>query len=227
MPFKKMAIQAFEDEDFSKKTGTPYDVLINPAEYSHNFTILYNDTSGAGASAPSPGFNKMGKETMSFTIWFDGTGVVPGFPLSQGSSSVDEQITVFKKMAFRLDGKIHSPNYLEISWGTLVFRCRLVTMNLTYTMFRPSGEPIRAKCVLSLASYVSADERKKEAAEQSPDMSHLVSVKSGDTLPLLCYRVYGTSVHYAAVARANGLTSFRNLPAGTQLLFPPLRTPTA
>ena len=29
-------------------------------------------------------------------------------------------------------------------------------------------------------------------------MSHLVTVKAGDTLPLFCYRIYGTSVPYAA-----------------------------
>ncbi len=55
-------------------------------------------------------------------------------------------------------------------------------------------------------------------------MSHLITVKSGDTLPLLCHKVYGTSVHYAEVARANGLSNFRDLAPGTQLLFPPLRT---
>jgi Contractile injection system tube protein len=223
----KMAIEAFKDTAFSQQVGTKYEVLINPAEYSHKLAIQYHNTNGQGANGNSPGFNKMGKETMSFTIWFDGTGVIPGLPQTQGSSSVAAQIQTFKDLVFRYEGAIHSPNYLQITWGTLLFRCRLVSLDLTYTMFQPTGEPIRAKCALSLASYTSQDELEKEAADQSPDMSHLVSVKAGDTLPLLCFQVYGTSVHYADVARVNGLSSFRHLTPGTQLLFPPLRTPTA
>jgi hypothetical protein len=223
----KMSIEAFKDTKFSQRVGTKYDVLINPDEYSHKLAIKYHNTSGQGANGNAPVFSKMGEDTVSFTIWFDGTGVIPGFPLSQGSSTIAEQITAFKNLVFRYDGGIHSPNYLQITWGTLLFRCRLVTMDLTYTMFQPSGEPIRAKCALSLASYTSRDELEREAAKKSPDMSHLIHVKAGDTLPLLCYQVYGTSVHYAEVARVNGLGNFRNLAAGTQLLFPPLRTPSA
>jgi len=227
MALKKMAIQAYKDPKFTQQQGKPYQVLINPDEYSHKFAIVYNDTAGQGANGFSPGFNKMGRETMSFTIWFDGTGVIPTFPRSEATSSVDEQIKALKALVFRYEGEIHSPNYLQIAWGTLLFRCRLVSLDLTYTMFQPSGEPIRAKCVLSLASYTAQDELAKKKGDQSADMSHLVSVKAGDTLPLLCYRVYGTSVHYAKVAQVNHLTSFRDLRPGTQLIFPPLRTSSA
>jgi len=227
MPPTKMSIEAFEDVAFSKKAGDTYSVLVNPDEYSHKLAIQYHDTNGQGAAGNTPGFNKMGRETISFTIWFDGTGVVPGVTMPPDNSSIATQIQTFKDLIFRYDGKIHSPNYLQITWGTLLFRCRLVSLDITYTMFRPSGEPVRAKCALSLASYTSNDELEKKAAKKSPDMSHLVVVKAGDTLPLLCYQIYGTSVHYAAVARANGLGTFRQLTPGTQLLFPPLRTPTA
>ncbi|MEO8037112.1 MAG: tail protein X [Acidobacteriota bacterium] len=226
MALAKLTFQAYSDPTFSedKKVGNPYSVQINPDEYSHNYTIKYNDTSAPGAPGISPGFNRMGQEKVTFTIWFDGTGIVPETPRSQRGSSIHEQIDAFKSMAFRVQGETHSPNYLIINWGTLNFRGRLVSMEITYTMFRPSGEPIRAKCTVSFSSYTSQQELAKEAKKASPDVSHLVSVKAGDTLPLLCYRVYGTSVHYAAVARANGLAGFRNLPPGTELVFPPLRT---
>ena len=46
-------------------------------------------------------------------------------------------------------------------------------------------------------------------------------VKKGDTLPLLCFLIYGDSRHYLEVARANKLVNFRNLTVGEELSFPP------
>jgi hypothetical protein len=39
----------------------------------------------------------------------------------------------------------------------------------------------------------------------------------------MCNSIYGSSAYYIEVARANGLTDFRDLVVGSQLLFPPLR----
>jgi len=49
-----------------------------------------------------------------------------------------------------------------------------------------------------------------------------VQVRDGDTLPLLCERIYGDSRYYMAVARFNGLRQFRALTPGMALHFPPL-----
>ena len=54
-------------------------------------------------------------------------------------------------------------------------------------------------------------------------MSHLVIVNPGDTLPLLCHRIYGSSTPSTEVARVNGLSGVRALTPGTLRLFPPLR----
>jgi nucleoid-associated protein YgaU len=60
------------------------------------------------------------------------------------------------------------------------------------------------------------------ANKTSPDLSHILTVRAGDILPLMCFDVYGSSAYYPQVARVNGLTEFRQLTPGTQLLFPPL-----
>lgn len=56
----------------------------------------------------------------------------------------------------------------------------------------------------------------------SPDMSHLVTMRAGDTLPLLCKRIYSDPAYYMEVARVNRLVNFRNLLPGSVLRFPPL-----
>jgi nucleoid-associated protein YgaU len=47
-------------------------------------------------------------------------------------------------------------------------------------------------------------------------------VKAGDTLPLMCYMIYGDPKYYLAVAAANNLSNFRSLLPGTDIVFPPL-----
>jgi LysM repeat protein len=69
---------------------------------------------------------------------------------------------------------------------------------------------------------MSPQEEALRANRSSPDLSHKVMVKAGDTLPLLCYRIYRDSSWYRDVARINNLDDFRDLKPGTRLVFPPL-----
>ena len=96
-------------------------------------------------------------------------------------------------------------------------------MSVQYTLFKPSGEPLRAKLTLSFVQYVSQKEESARADRKSPDLTRVVEVKAGDTLPLLCYRIYKDSSYYTQVARVNKLISFRGLKPGSRLVFPPLR----
>jgi phage tail protein X len=45
-------------------------------------------------------------------------------------------------------------------------------------------------------------------------------VRDGDTLALLCFRIYGDSACYIDVAKLNGLDRIEPLKAGTALKFP-------
>jgi nucleoid-associated protein YgaU len=95
-------------------------------------------------------------------------------------------------------------------------------LKVNYTLFKPSGEPLRAKMDLTFTAYKSTEEVFREASLESPDLTHLVEVKAGDTLPMLCYQIYKDSSYYLAVARLNQLNNFRQLQPGQLLRFPPL-----
>ena len=222
MALKKMSIVSYSDENFASKTGS-YDLLINPDTYTHTYSIHYNDSAGMGSSSALMKFDRMGEETVAFKVMFDGTGVVPGTPAGGTSPSIKKTIDDFRNLIFKYQGQLHEPNYLQLTWGTLAFRCRLKTLNLKYLLFTPEGEPVRAEADVLFSGHTAPAEAAKAANPNSADMSHLVTVKAGDTLPLLCYRIYGTSVPYPQVARINGLNGFRRIEPGTELLFPPIR----
>jgi nucleoid-associated protein YgaU len=122
-----------------------------------------------------------------------------------------------------MNGDIHQPNFLLIRWGDLTFSGRLKTLTVTYSLFDEAGDPIRAKLEAVFVEDKSAETIFREAGKNSPDVTHVRMVKSGDTLPLLCKQIYGSSAHYLDVARHNGLDDFRNLTPGRTLTFPPLQ----
>jgi len=222
----KMTITAYTDTGFTKKlSGTlnPFTVWINPASYSRKTSIRYNDRQAQGSPGPSPEFNRIADEDVSFELIFDATGVIPppGNKKSY-SNGVADGIKQFTTLTATVNGAIHSPNYLILAWAQLQFQCVLVSMSTNYTLFMPDGTPLRAKVAVTFKSYASEAALAKGAYKQSPDVTHLVTVEAGDTLPLLCHRIYGDSRYYAKVAAFNGLSNFRGLPPGTQLLFPPL-----
>lgn len=222
---EKMTVTAYRQDDYTQQVGTPFKVMINPEKYSHGYEICYTDPQAQGSPGGSPNFNKTPSETVSFELVFDGTGVVPtDVPgvVPYTGDGIAEQIATFQELAFSYDGKVHSPNYLKIVWGSFLFKGRLSKLEVSYTLFKPDGTPLRARAQITVLRYTNEERLAKGANRQSPDVSHLVTVQAGETLPLLCFRIYGDSAPYPQVARANDLTDFRRIPAGRELLFPPL-----
>lgn len=221
---EKMIITAY-DPDNPQKSSKSFSVYINPEKYSHSYKICYNDVQAQGSSGGSPDFNKIPSDKVDFELVFDGTGVVSG-PLPGvvpfTGDGVAEQIEEFKNLVFTYQGNIHSPNYLKLAWGTLLFKCRMESLSVTYTLFKPDGTPLRARANASFIGYNDEKELAKKANKSSPDLSHVVMVRAGDTLPLMCFNVYGSSVYYPQVAQVNGLDGFRDLKVGTEILFPPV-----
>lgn len=222
---EKMLVKAYADSGFNRQAGS-FQVWINPDKYTHAYRVCYNDRQAQGSAGPSPDFDKVAADRVSLELVFDATGVVPG-PLpgvpALAPDGVAGQVETFRKLVFSYDGNIHSPRFLQLVWGTLLFRCRLSELSLTYTLFRPDGTPLRAHAAATFVGYTDPVELARMARRSSPDLTHVRTVREGDTLPLLCWEVYGSGAWYPRVARANGLDGFRALPVGLQLVFPPLR----
>jgi nucleoid-associated protein YgaU len=89
-------------------------------------------------------------------------------------------------------------------------------------MFDPLGLPIRAKISASFTESTSPGLMAKLAMLSSPDLTHKVSVKEGDLLPLLTFNTYKNQNYYLQVAKANKLKNFRHLKTGSTLIFPPI-----
>lgn len=218
-----MEITAYDDNQYSGLGSSQCTVQINPASYTHEHTIDYNKFQPIGSPGTSIWYKGTPPEKVSFDIYFDATGAVSTGSLFTSQTPVSDQIDTFKSVCFTYNGSIHEPNYLIISWGTLVFKCKLTSLSISYTLFQSDGTPLRAKLAVSFEEAIAAEDIASEADNQSPDLTHFVEVKEGDTLPLICYKIYGDSSYYTEVAEYNNLLSFRDLAPGTKLYLPPLK----
>lgn len=216
----------------SGSSADVFEALLNPASYSHHHSINYdgasdsaaqaNQSSPMGQSSVESRFSSIQAERVSFELIIDGSGVVRK---SDGNvPDVKGEIAKLKDISYRYVGDKHEPSVVKLAWGGLdAFYGRMASMAIDYTLFKPSGLPLRAKIKLSFVSFMTQVESALRANRSSPDLSHLIEVREGDTLPLLCQRVYNDCSRYLEVARENKLVNFRQLQPGVWLRFPPLK----
>lgn len=213
---EKVTFDAWGDPGFSQKVGS-YTLKVNPATFSQGFKSTYARNNTTDTAGRVVRYVTIEPQSVTFEFYLDATGAIPGI------DDVAGEIAKFRKVAYEFNGTIHSPNYLTVVWGSaLNFKCRLTALDIDYQLFDPDGTPLRAKLRVTLLQFLNANELARLANKNSPDLTHARIAVAGDTLPLMCFRIYGDSRHYLAVARYNGLTEFRDLRPGTRVIFPPL-----
>jgi phage tail protein X len=176
----------------------------------------YDSAQGSGTTNSRMEFKKVKPGDLTLSFFIDGTGA------NGRMDDVRARIAQFQ-LVTGYNGSIHRPNYLKVVWGTLqVKRCVLKSASIAYKLFRPDGVPLRAVISATFTDNSDDTTRVAMAEDTSADLTHVRVVKGGDTLPLLCYRIYGDPQQYLFVAAANGLDDFRRLRPGMTLHFPPL-----
>ena len=210
------------DEQANAVAGsTPFEVMLNPQKIQHAQSISYvSGMAGGGTGSPNK-FDAMLPGTASCELMLDGTGVVP-VAAGQRRLGVDKQIDQLRDVVYRYDGNKHEPGHVKLIWGSLILFVRLTSLTLNYVMFRPDGVPLRATADLRFVEFQNFREAQARERRSSPDLTHSVLVREGDTLPLRCQRFYGDPAYYVDVARHNGLASIRRLRPGMRLSLPPL-----
>ena len=212
----KMKLVAYKKPDYSEKVGE-YDVLVNPDKYSDKSELKYStNSSPLGVSAETVKFRGAGSKFFNMEFFFDSTGVMSTQP-------VDDQIEALKDLIYTYNGDIHEPNYVKIIWGTQsLFEGRLKEWDILYSMLDLNGTPLRAEIKAVFIGSVSSKKKGLEEGKNSADLTHIRTVKAGDTLPGMCFRIYGDSSFYIQVAAFNEVDSIREIQPGKELIFPPL-----
>ncbi|MFL9482806.1 hypothetical protein ACI6Q2_08495 [Chitinophagaceae bacterium LWZ2-11] len=220
MALVKLKIQSYDNPACSGRPLRQINPVLNPENYTQNYTVKYENPEVIGNSAQTLFFSGMGSNKLSLKkLIVDGTGVIP----LEGADNVDDYIKTFAEIVYQFKGDMHRPPYLKVTWGNLTFKGVCTAFNVEYTLFKPDGTALRAFIDLELSATVDPQTKEKQAQKNSPDLTHVRTVKSGDTLPLMTYRIYGDSAYYLEVAKFNKLKSIHAIKPGDQIYFPPLK----
>lgn len=222
---EKLLILAFTDSEKAENGGVydaddQFEALINPESYTLDYKLKFSESpQGQGTSGQQLKYEYTAPEELAFEFLFDNTGIIDGNP----RDSIADDLKRFKTVVMEYKGDSHEPRHFKLVWGKhFIFKGRVTEVSIAYKLFKADGTPIRAIASVTFKSSIEEQMRAAQEDNNSPDLTHVRKVKAGDTLPLMCYRIYGTPEHYLQVAQANGLANFRSLVPGTDIIFPPI-----
>lgn len=236
---QKLMIDTYQDNTYSsssKINDKAFEAFINPTGFSMTYKTKHNTEQSNGDPKANLGYIASLPSDLNLEFLFDGTGVTEknsGNKLINTiaeklgkkaftKKAVETQINDFYNATGKLDGKIHKPYNVIITWGDLHFKGILSEFTIDYKLFTNEGKALRAIGKAKFSESISPELAAKEANLRSPDLTHQREVQDGDTLPLMTARIYGDSKYYLEVAKVNGIIDFRRLTPGQRLYFPPL-----
>ncbi len=213
----KMQIYGYSNQEMTSM-NSDYTLQVNPATIKYNKEIQMTTQGAVGGQYRAPKYAKHKETSLSFDTIFDATGVI-----SELKGGLSKQIQELEDVIYNINGNIHRPNYLKISWGTTIFKGVLNSLNYDYTLFAPNGDPLRVKISFSITGFLDKKQSAKLENKSSPDLSHLITLKAGDSIASLCNQIYGDPSYCVDVAAYNQLTTFKDIKPGTKLMFPSVK----
>lgn len=221
----KMLILSFSDSKKAENGGLAeaddsIEALINPETYTLEYKLKFSEGGqGHGTSGKQLKYEYTEPAEMSFEFLFDNTGIIDGSP----RESVADDLRRFKEVLIDYKGDAHEPRHFKLVWGeNSIFKGRVTALSVTHKLFNSSGTTIRAIAKVTFKSSIEEEKRAAKENKKSPDLTHVRQVKLGDTLPQMCFEIYGDPRYYIQVAGSNGLLNFRRLTPGMNIVFPPI-----
>src|SRR4051812_44368337 len=118
-PIEKVSIYAYIDKDFQTPNTAvpqPFYIPLNPEGYSKALKIDTDNRRGHGNQGTDPRYNSTAPEELKLDFLFDGTKAIANYKYND--LDVKDQLELFLKTVYHMEGKIHRPNFLKVHWGT-------------------------------------------------------------------------------------------------------------
>ncbi len=220
----KLIIHSFEKNDFKKEDASlTFTTPINPETFTKTSHVELDTSRGHGQAGTNPKYKSTAPEELKIEFVLDGSQTMEGYVDKYKTMEVAAQIKAFTNCVYKYEGKIHRPRFLIVHWGSeLKFPSVLSHMDITYSLFNPNGNPLRAKITATFVKYESSAATAATARMSSPDLTHQRTVVQGDRLDLLTFNIYDDTGFVLQVAKANSLVTIRQLRPGKEIVFPPI-----
>jgi LysM repeat protein len=196
----------------NEQTGETFVAMFNPEEYSLNKDNNYASQAIPGLTSPLIQFVHGNLQTLDMELFFD--------TFDAQDDVRDETSQIFNLLAINSD--LHTPPVLQVTWGSLDFRCVLAKVSQKFIRFYSDGRPGRARLTVTFNEYLDAATQVAQANLQSPDFTKAYTVRPGDTLSGIAANFYEDATLWRPIALANAIVNPRSITAGQEIQIPPL-----
>lgn len=213
--------------------GEKLEAWFNPKEYALGRTNKWEVKPVPGAPLPNTQFGGSDPHKLNIDLLFDDSESPDG-DISTITSKLLEMMEVDPQFG-SADNNNARPPMVEFGWGkVLTFKAVCDSLNITYTLFKPDGTPIRALAKLGLTQVsksaltaTGGGAKRMNPPKQNPTTiaigglrSHMV--RDGDSLQSIAYAAYGDATQWRVIADANGIDDPVHLRRGQILTVPRL-----
>jgi hypothetical protein len=209
-----MALQKARLVNVSVPSEPSVEVLFNPTDYSLDRSSSYASMPVPGLQTPIQQYIRGEAEVLTLDLFIDGTQ-------DADASKVNQRLDDLRRF-IRIDGALHAPPVCRFEWGELHFTGTVTSLREKLTLFDPSGGVRRARVLVTLRAYKSAEVQLRELKLSSPDRTHVRVLREGETLSSIAAEVYGDPRLWRPIALANGVDRPRSVRPGTPLKIPAL-----
>jgi hypothetical protein len=169
--------------------------------------------------AAIPEFNGAEPYTMQMQIFLDSSMTPSGTTVQD---EVEALLSCCEVTLLSIAADQPCTPWVFFQWGsfsTASFIAYVQSVQATYTLFNPSGTPIRATCDLTM-TQIPLLTMGQNPTSGALEASRIHRVVAGDTLQSLAWREYGDATAWRPIAQANDIDDPMRLPVGAELLIP-------
>lgn len=211
---------AFEKAVLEVEKGSKIRCQFNPTEYDVTNTAKYTEKTIPGGRGTISQFISGDSPTLSLSLMFD-TYIPPTLDDPSESGSDVSLLTQKVVQLTKIKGTLHRPPIVTFVWGSLSFRGIVTEVKQKFTMFLPSGIPVRAKLDLTFRE-APTEGAGRESPLESPDRTKYRRIKEGEYLWNYAQEEYGSPGMWRIIASENNILNPLDVEPGQTLKFPVL-----
>jgi nucleoid-associated protein YgaU len=222
-----MALEKLRIKPLSPSGLAEIVVLFNPNAYSISKPVTWSASQAAAGggqtdrsvNAPTLVFGGGGSRQLSLELFFDVTEPIDDQPVADVRTITNAIVALT-----RIESKQGRPPVCEISWGAapvnsdFPFTGVVTSLTQRFTLFRNTGEPVRANLTLTLMEFLDPEDDQRQT---DPELTTR-RVRRGDSLTSIAAEVYRDPALWRVIAEANSLDDPRRLDIGRTLSIPKL-----
>jgi nucleoid-associated protein YgaU len=203
----------------SGSTVDTLNVIFNPKEYTWAKQNSWKPGGNTNTNVPEVEFGGGQPATLKMQLFFD--TYAKGSDVREHTDAIYQLMLVDEGWVDKKNKKGRPPT-VRFQWGKMIgFDAVVTNVSQRFTLFLPDGTPVRAVLDVTFQEIKDPQQIPKQNPTSGGEGGERIwTVKEGENLPLISFRVYHDPSQWRRIAEFNRLAQVRRLIPGTQLVIP-------